>query len=73
MVAINDFCWSAFLTKSALFLKLAPHREKHSGALGRDTSHFGIPLEVNRNLGSSVNSKSKNSRQRGRLVKAPYL
>ena len=24
MVAINDFCWSAFLTKSALFLKFAP-------------------------------------------------
>ena len=31
MVAINDFCWSAFLTKSALFLKFAPWK-KNSGA-----------------------------------------
>ena len=28
MVAINDFCWSAFLTKSALFLKFAPLEKK---------------------------------------------
>ena len=28
MVAINDFCWSAFLTKSALFLKFAPLKKK---------------------------------------------
>ena len=34
MVAINDFCWSAFLTKSALFLKFAPPWKKNSGAPG---------------------------------------
>ena len=34
MVAINDFCWSAFLTKSALFLKFAPPGKKNSGAPG---------------------------------------
>ena len=28
MVAISDFCWSAFLTKSALFLKFAPPGKK---------------------------------------------
>ena len=31
MVAIIDFCWNAFLTKSALFLNLPP-LEKNSGA-----------------------------------------
>ena len=32
MVAINDFCWSAFFTKSALFLKFAPPGKKNSEA-----------------------------------------
>ena len=33
MVAINDFCWSAFLTKSAFFLKFAPPGKKTPASL----------------------------------------
>ena len=35
MVVIIDFCWSAFLTKSALFLKLAPPGKKTPAPLVR--------------------------------------
>ena len=44
MVAINDFCWSAFLTKSALFLKFAPPGKKTPAPLSMTTADKKKPF-----------------------------
>ena len=42
MVAIIDFCWSAFSTKSALFLKFSPLGKKTPAPLAGLTARMGV-------------------------------
>ena len=46
MVAINDFCWNAFLTKSVLFLKFAPLEKKTPAPLSVLPILEKIALEI---------------------------